>query len=326
VVAANLIFLAGFTQGADATVAADVTASSSEPTNAAPARPPRLGRSPVETFRKLLAMSPEERTGHVRMYPPGLHERMLAKLEEYQMLPEPYRELKLQVTELRWYLLPLLKVPVDQRASSLAPIPEPYRTWVADRLNQWDMMPPSLKDDMLEYESLLDRFVSGNVEVPSPSLPTAGDDEALAEEQKMRRWQALPLAQRQQIYGSLKRYLELSEPERNRTLQALSEPERGETARALRPIEQWPRQEQEQYIAAFEQYVEMSADERQRFLRNAQRWQQMSPAERQAWRDLVKLINDTPPAPPDVPATEAAGDLRALESRRTNPVVAAPHP
>jgi hypothetical protein len=255
------------------------------------------------------------------MYPPGLHERIMAKLEEYQMLPEPYRELRLQVTELRWYLLPLLRLPTEQRALRLENIPEPYRAWVTDRLDQWDIMPPSLRDEMLEYESLLDRFVSGSVDVPLPPPPGTDADEVLQEERKIREWQALPLTQRQQIYGSLKRYLELSEAERNRTLRSLSEPERAETARALRPIEQWPRNEQQKYIAAFEQYAEMSAEERQQFLRNALRWQRMSSAERQAWRDLVKLLGDTPPLPPDLSA-QSAGDSKGLETRRTNPVAA----
>ena len=65
-----------------------------------PAQPRRLGRSPVETFRMLLAMQPEERMSHLQMYPPGLHERMIAKLQEYQALPEELREIEREVNDI----------------------------------------------------------------------------------------------------------------------------------------------------------------------------------------------------------------------------------
>jgi hypothetical protein len=45
----------------------------------------------------------------------------------------------------------------------------------------------------------------------------------------------------------------------------------------------------------------MSAEQRQQFLKNAARWQAMSSAERQAWRDLVRQIPIWPPEPPEPP-------------------------
>ena len=44
----------------------------------------------------------------------------------------------------------------------------------------------------------------------------------------------------------------------------------------------------------------MSALEKQDFLKNAERWSQLSPKERQTWRDLVTHVPEWPPMPPDL--------------------------
>ena len=50
---------------------------------------------------------------------------ILAKVREYESLPPDERELRLRVTELRWYLLPLMTAPATNRPAQLAMIPEP---------------------------------------------------------------------------------------------------------------------------------------------------------------------------------------------------------
>jgi hypothetical protein len=44
----------------------------------------------------------------------------------------------------------------------------------------------------------------------------------------------------------------------------------------------------------------MSSTERAEFLRNAEHWSQMSPAERQTWRDLVANVPDWAPVPASI--------------------------
>src|SRR4029079_17620140 len=87
---------------------------------------------------------------------------------------------------------------------------------------------------------------------------------------------------------------ELSEPEKEKTMQALSAPERQETEKVLDPIEKWPKPQQEKYIAAFQRFGNMSPQERQQFLKNAERWKQMSEAEREAWRNLMSSLPARP--------------------------------
>ena len=61
-----------------------------------------------------------------------------------------------------------------------------------------------------------------------------------------------------------------------------------------------PRSEVGSLCAKMEMEVAQIEDptERAEFLKNARRWSQMPPAERQAWRDLVANVPEWPPMPP----------------------------
>jgi Protein of unknown function (DUF3106) len=293
-------------------------------TNSVKAAPVQTRTSPVETFRKLLAMTPEQRTEALKIYPSGIRERIVAKLQEYEILPEPFRELRLRVTELRWYLLPLLKMPPAERVEQLKSVPEPYQKLIAARLEEWDIWPPSLKTDVLEYETTMRNLVGKNGEI-QPQMGSENLSEAERSElnQKLERWKALPLTQRRQMYGAFQRYFELSDGEKQKTMEALSEPERKETEKLLDPIEKWPKPQQEIYMAAFQQFANMSLEERRRFMQNAGRWQKMTEVERQAWRDLVRQLSEMPPLPLGFvpPARQPAG-VGLPVAINTNPTAA----
>jgi hypothetical protein len=51
-------------------------------------------------------------------------------------------------------------------------------------------------------------------------------------------------------------------------------------------------------LAAFLNVLDDVAD-RLQFLKNAERWKEMSPAERETWRKLIRKLPDVPPPPPD---------------------------
>jgi hypothetical protein len=42
----------------------------------------------------------------------------------------------------------------------------------------------------------------------------------------------------------------------------------------------------------------MTPEQREQFLKNAERWKAMTPAERQRWRELVRQVPMWPPEPP----------------------------
>ncbi len=288
-----------------ATVRAGLTATNTTPSlvqSQEQSPVPQLLKSPVERFRQLLAMTPAERELSLSNYPASVKARILEKVQEYELLPPDYRELRLQVTELRWYLLPLMKASPTNRATQLKKIPGPFQKLVADRLQEWDIMPPSLKDEVLEYETTMHYFVGrGCVVQPQMTVENLSEKERSELEHKLAQWQELPWDQRRQMYGSFQHFFDLSDEEKQKTLEVLSEPERQKTEEILGPIEQWPKSSQGKYIAAFREFASMSPEARQQFMKGAERWQKMSPEERQAWRDLVHQLSEMPPLPPGFP-------------------------
>lgn len=297
--AAVALCLAVFALTAPPVANAQSDAASSPSDSGNSASPPAPPRSPVDAFRKLLAMKPAELNAYLTNYPAEKREAIRNKVQEYQMLPPPFAEQRLEVTELRWYLLPLLKDSSTNRAVRLAAIPEPYRDLVARRLDQWDIFPPSLKDEVIEYESTMHYFVGRDCVVrPQMGVEDLPEAERSDLERKLARWQSLPTPQRQQMYGCFTNFFGMTDEEKDKTLAALTEPERAQTEKVLDPIEKWPRDKQEQYIAAFRKFANMTPEDRQLFMKNAERWQKMAPEERQAYRDLVHKLAQMPPLPP----------------------------
>src|SRR5262249_47013904 len=157
----------------------------------------------------------------------------------------------LRATELRWYLLPLLNMPATNRAERLKLVPEPYHQLVAARVQEWDLWPPSFQRDVLEFQLTMDLVKTGAVGQAATTLQTLPPKERHELEQKLSRWQAMSPPQREQLYAAFQHYFELSDQEKEKTMQALSVPERQETEKVLDPIEKWPKQQQDKYIAAF---------------------------------------------------------------------------
>src|SRR5215471_8418641 len=128
------------------------------PTNSARTvvRPPKpILRSPVAIFRELLAMNFMEQMRYLTNRTPQERNLILAKVREYKSLKPTERELRLRVTELHWYLLPLLRMPATNRVNRLAMIPEEHREFVESRLKEWDKVPPDLQKELLENEAAI---------------------------------------------------------------------------------------------------------------------------------------------------------------------------
>jgi hypothetical protein len=99
-----------------------------------------------------------------------------------------------------------------------------------------------------------------------------------------------------------------------------------ETAKVLEPLEKMSRAQQERYLAAFRQFANMSTEERQQVMQNAERWQRMPETERQAMRDLVQQVSDTPPYPIGfVPPRRSPPAPPLPVPMRTNPTSAPMH-
>jgi Protein of unknown function (DUF3106) len=261
----------------------------STPANGSPAlsRP----RSPVALFRQLLAMTPEERGNFLTNRPPQIREGILAKVNEYQALDPNERELRLRATELRWYLLPLLQESPSNRAVRLAQVPADLRELVKFRLDQWTILPPQLQQEFLENEQALRYFARLDVSNTMMLRKIAPPGSELA------RWTGMTEEERNRITANVNQFFELTPDEKAAALNTLSDAERGQMEKTLQAFDKLPPNQRDECIHAFAKFAGMSAPEKQEFLRNAERWSQMSPADRQAWRDLVVNVPEWPPLP-----------------------------
>jgi hypothetical protein len=228
--------------------------------------------SPVNLFRQLLAMSPSERMASLTNRPPEIRDRILDKVREYQRLSPDDRELRLRATELRWWLTPLLRTTPADRAHRLAQVPEDMRQLVKSRLTQWDLLPPPLQQEFLANDRALHYFA--HVETTNAATARTG-----------------------KISEQFSQFFELTPAEKTQTLSTLSEAERTQMDKTLHSFEKLPPQKRLQCVRNYAKFAGMSASERSEFLKNAERWSQMSPQERQSWRDLVAHVPQWPPMP-----------------------------
>jgi hypothetical protein len=266
-------------------------------------RPP-VPQPPISFFRDLLAMSAAERDHALTNRPAEARRMILSKVREYETLKPDERELRLRVTELRWYLRPLMTAPATNRPAQLAGIPEQQRKLVEDRLREWDKLPPEVQKDLLENEATLSYFaeIEGRSDEQRRELlnnlsPARRD----LLEQGINRWAAMSEDQRRATLNRFNRFFEFTLQEKEKVIQALSEPERRQIERMLQILGKLSPEQRDQYLSSFAKFASLSLTERQEFLKSAERWKQMSSAEQQAWRELVKRLPPLPRRPPPRP-------------------------
>ncbi len=256
-----------------------------------PPYPP--GYSPVDLFRQLLAMTPDERDSYLAKRPPEIRDRLLGKIQEYLALDPDERELRLRATELRWYLLPLLRDPPARRDADLAQVPDRVRDLVKARLLQWEILPPELQQEFLENERAV-HYLAHTTNSPTEedaSFNTPTDAE-------LAQWKALSENQRNAIANQFNGFFELTPDEKQQALNTLSDAERAQMEKTLQSFASLSSDQRLECIRAFNKFADMSPRDRAEFLKNAERWSQLSPRERQAWRDLVADVPQWPPLPP----------------------------
>lgn len=232
--------------------------------------------SPVSYFRGLLAMTPAERFDSLTNRSPEARQRILAKVHEYLALDPDERELRLCATELRWYLLPLLRASPTNYDAQLALVPDDLRSLVKSRLRQWEILPPPLQREFLDNDRALHYFTR----VEPTNSGGSGN---------------LPDPQRQKIAEQFDQFFELTPAEKARALNTLSDAERAEMKKTLQTFDKLPPAQRFQCVRNFTKFAGMSSQERAEFLKNAQLWSRMSPQERQTWRDLVAHVPLWPP-------------------------------
>jgi hypothetical protein len=267
-----------------------------------PAPPLPSARSPISFFRELFAMNPVERIQALTNRTPELRAQILAKVREYESLKPDERELRLRVTELRWYLWPLMTAPATNRAALLAMIPEGYRESVVDRLREWDKVPADVQKELLGIEPTLRYFaeIEGLSDVRRRQiLDTISPERRKLLEQGIQHWDSLSEGQRHNTLHRFSQFFELTAGEKEKALRTLSEPERRQIEKTLQTFGNLRPDQRARCVSSFAKFASLSLEERQQFLKNAERWKLMPPSERQAWRQLVSRL--PPPLPPRLP-------------------------
>jgi hypothetical protein len=258
--------------------------------------PVPTNKSPVTVFRELLAMTDEERRLALSNRPPETRKLILTKVRSYQSLKPDVRELRLQATELRWYLMPLLQTPPTNRPAQLSLIPTNFQHLVRKRIEIWDKVPPADQSMLLKNEAIL-RYMT---EVATPEELSEKRRQML--EEGIVEWQARSEDDKNKIKKRFDQFFTLDAEEQSKALNTLSEAERQQIEKTLTNYAKLSPAQRAQCIGSFEKFANLSLEERQQFLKNAERWKLMSPAERKAWRDLVSRLQTQPPAPPGMNA------------------------
>src|SRR5438552_428819 len=140
-------------------------------------------------------------------------------------------------------------------------------------------------------------------------------------EKQLDAWRALPARKRQRICDRFSQYFDLSAREKEKTLNALSDEERRDMENTLRAFEKLPPEQRRVCINSFRKFANMSRDERVQFLKNAEQWKAISPADRETWRILDAKLPPLPPPPgePPIPAQEKNTGSRPPSVSQINP-------
>jgi hypothetical protein len=256
------------------------------------------GKSPVELFRELLAMNAAERKEFLTNRSLPSQKLILAKVREYESLKPDQRELRLQVTDLRWYLLPLMRIPATNRTARIERVPAEFRQLVQDRLNEWDKLPANAQKELLDNQAMIQHLteIEGSTEEQKQRiLENISPARREMLERGITEWQKLPEQQRGKMVDRFNQFFDLTSQEKEKALSRLSDAERRQLEKTLRSFGALSPQKRAQCVRSFEKFASLNLEERQQFLKNADRWKLMSPNERQAWRDLVSQMPSTPP-------------------------------
>jgi hypothetical protein len=267
-------------------------------TQQAPALPlPAVApRSPVDYFRELLAMNLAERNQALVDRSPEARKQILAKVREYEAMKPNDRELRLRATELRWYLLRLMRTSPTNRTAQLERVPLNMRPLIDSRLSKWDALAPDVQTDFLKHEAALQAWclqatnTTGNVRTNIPQ-----------------ELQAISETRLNELMDRYDLFMGLSPAERQKTLETVSDPERAQIEKTLQKFENLTPEQRAACVRSFMQFKRLTPQERRQFLSNAIKWSRMSPDERKQWQDLVDRQQLLPPSivptPPLSPMT-----------------------
>ncbi|HEY5910490.1 MAG TPA: DUF3106 domain-containing protein [Verrucomicrobiae bacterium] len=295
----GLRLVTGLSSAQDAIKPAHSNASPADLARLSPLLP--LNKNPVALFRQLLEMSEAERARFEATYSPEKRAAIAAKIKEYEKLSPDERELRLRVTELQYYLLPLMGLPSTNRPAQIALLPPEIAPMVAVRLQRWDELPADEQNRLLDNQTAvrhLTAYASINPRIQAEALGQLTPAQREALKQGLDKWRRLTEDQRQEITARFQEFFNLTPPEEQKTLRTLSQAERTQIARTVRVYSELNPKSRARILGGLDKFCRLTPTEFKEFLGNVERWQMLTPTARKAWRDLVISASIQPPLPP----------------------------
>jgi hypothetical protein len=245
-------------------------------------------------------MNPGERMRALSNRPPENRKMILAKVREYESLDPNQRELRLQATDLRWYMWPLMNSSATNRLEQVARIPEGMRELVKVRLEAWENLPKGVQRELVTNEATLRFFTELTNSTPQQRtnmLQKLSPARRAMLEAGVKEIQAMPDEQQSKLFERFNAFFDLTPQEKAMALGNLSEAEREQIDKTLKKFGQLTQENRRRCLQAMEKFVSLSVGERQQFLKNAERWKLMTPEQRQRWRELVGTLSTQAPLP-----------------------------
>jgi len=172
---------------------------------------------------------------------------------------------------------------------------------VEARLEKWDIMPPPMREEVIENERVIGYFTQLGTMTTAQRKALL---EAMPAEQRIKleadiaRWRTMPETLRSRSFAQFNQLFSLTGEEREKALSYLSDDEREAMRTTLETFEGLTSEQRKICIQSFEKFGNMSLAERQEFLKKAGAWQRMTAAEREQWREVVRVVPELPPLPP----------------------------
>ena len=236
-------------------------------------------------------MGPAERTKALADRPEETRKRILAKIREYKSLNQDERELRLKVTELGYYLRPLMRTPATNRAAQVALIPTGYRELVQVRLEKWDKLTPTAQQKLLQNEAAIRAMTEVTNSVSTNAIPI----HSFMLVNTISNWNRLSEKDRKELTENFDYFFQLKPAERQKAVKILSPEKKAQIVATLHKYAKLSLDQRAQCIQSFEKLAAMSVQERQQFFKNTERWEMMTPKERDDWRNLVETAPLLPP-------------------------------
>ncbi len=274
-------------------------------------------KSPVDQFRRLLAMNNTERENFLATRPVDDRDKIRLKLKDYEDMKPQDRELRLRATQLRWHLLRLLQTPNTNRAAQLDSIADLQdREMVRERLQNLHLLPAQLQHEVTDNESALRYFVGSDspplIDHNVAALPPAEGRDLI---EKWNVLNSLPAVERERIIGRFRAFFDLTPVEKQQALDEIAPTQRGQMEIAVKNFDRLTAAEREKCINSIDNFARLNAGQRTEFLQNAGEWKQMSEGDRRLWQELVSHL-PSPPLPPGFSAPLPKGF--ALPENATN--------